>query len=100
MVGKEDDSQEENNEVGPAGQVLGYIFLDQARVMALRYARNKQVFYGSRYARRELAREEISAEEGEDYYRVRLSFRHAQRFRGEVGAEVLTIDKTGSVELR
>ena len=100
MVGKEDEAQEDNFEFDSAGQVMGYISLDQARVLALRYARDNQDFYGSRYARRELAWEEISAEEGEDYYRVRLSFRPAQRFLGEAGAELLTIDKTGSVELR
>ena len=100
LVGKEDEPQEDKFEFDSAGQVVGHISLDQARVVALRYARDNQDFYGGRYARRELAWEEISAEEGEDYYRVKLSFRPAQRFRGEPGAELLAIDKTGSVELR
>ena len=82
LVGKEDEPQEDKFEFDSAGQVVGYISLDQARVVALRYARDNQDFYGGRYARRELAWEEISTEEGEDYYRVRLSFRPAQRFRG------------------
>ena len=100
MVGREDEPREDKIEFDSASQVIGYISLDQARVLALRYARDNQDFDGSRYARRELVWGEISAEEGEDYYRVTLSYRPAQRFRGEAGAELLTIDKTGSVELR
>ena len=96
MVGEEDEPQEDKFEFDSAGQVVEYISLDQARVVALRYARDNQDFYGGRYARCELAWEEISAEEGEDYYRVRLSFRPAQRFRGEAGAELLTIDRPAS----
>ena len=44
-----------------AGESLGYISLDQARVLALRHARDNPDFYGSRYARRELAWEVSSA---------------------------------------
>ena len=93
MVGREDELQEDKFEFDSAGQVVGYISLDQARALALRYARDNQDFYGSRYARRELAWYEISTEEGEDYYRVKLSFRPAQTFRGGAGAELLTITR-------
>jgi hypothetical protein len=82
------------------GEALGYISLDQARVLALRHARDNTDFYGPRYANRELVWEELSAEESEDYYRVRLSFRPARGFRGRPGIEEFTIDKTGPIELR
>ena len=76
------------------------ISLDQARVVAIRHARENADFYGPRYSGRELVWEVQSSEEGEDYYQIRLSFRPARRFRGEPGVDLFTIDKTGSIELR
>ena len=73
--------------------------MDQARVLALRHAQDNRDFYG-RYADRELIWDELGAEESEDYYRVRLSYRPARRFWGEPGVELFTIDKAGPIELR
>ena len=50
MAGDEDNQKEENFEFDTAGEVMGYISLDQARVLALRYGRDHQDFYGPRYA--------------------------------------------------
>ena len=100
MVEDEEKKEEEKFELTPEGESLGYISLDQARVLAVQHAQQHTDFYGSRYARRELAWEELSAEEGEDYYRIRLSYRPARGFRGEPGVDLLTIDKTGAIELR
>ena len=44
--------------------------------------------------------EVLNAEEGEDYYQVRLSYQPARRFQGEPGVELFTIDKTGLITLR
>ena len=44
--------------------------------------------------------EVIGAEETEDYYEVRLSYRPARGFRGRPGVEQFTIDKTGPIEFR
>ena len=41
----------------------------------------------------------MSAEESEDYYRIRLAFRPAGNFRA-AGVELFTIDKTGPIEFR
>jgi hypothetical protein len=81
------------------GEALGYISLDQARVLAMEHARDNQSFYGHRYANRDFAWEEISAEEGEDYYRVRISYRPVRNFWGAAGIELFTIDKAGPIRL-
>ena len=82
------------------GESLGYISLEQARVLAMQHARDNQDFYGPAYSRINLVWEVTSQEEGEDYYDVRLSFRPSGRFRGEPGVEQFIIDKTGSIEIR
>ena len=79
---------------------MGYISLEQARVLAIRHARDNTDFYGPRYAGINLVWEVISEEDGEDYYDIRLSFRPAGRFRGEPGVEQFVIDKLGNIEYR
>ena len=44
--------------------------------------------------------EVLNAEEGEDYYQVRLSYQPARSFQGEPGVELFTIDKSGPITLR
>ena len=95
----EEGKQDEKQEFTPAGETLGYVSLDQARVLALQHARDNRNFY-RRYAKRNLIWEVTSAGESEDYYEVRLSYRPARGFRGHPGVEQFTIDKTGPVEFR
>ena len=92
-MAEEENKEEEKFEFDAAGEVLGYISLDQARVLAVQHARQNTEFYGRRYVRLELVWEELSAEESEDYYRIRLSYRPARGFQGEPGVEQFTIDK-------
>ena len=82
------------------GETLGYISLDQARVLALRLAREDTGAYGTGYAGIDLAWEITNAEDGEDYYQIRISFRPVQNFTGEPGTELFTIDKLGILESR
>ena len=98
----EDSSKkdQEKLEFDSTGQALAYISLDQARVLALRHARDNRDFYGRRYARRDLLWEVAGAEETEDYYEVKLSYRPARGFNGRPGVEQFTIDKTGPIEFR
>ena len=42
----------------------------------------------------------LSADEGEDYYRVRVSYRPIRGFNGRPGVEIFTIDKAGPIESR
>ena len=94
------DRPEDQESDSPVEVEAPTISLDQARVVAIRHARENTDFYGPRYSARELVWEVLTSEEGEDYYQIRLSFRPAGRFRGEPGVDLFTIDKTGSIELR
>jgi hypothetical protein len=82
------------------GETFGYISLDQARVLALRLAREDISVYGERYSKTRFTWEVTSAEDGEDYYQIRISFRPVQGFSGEPGTELFTIDKLGTLESR
>ena len=98
MAEDEGKKDEDKLEFDSTGQALGYISLDQARVLAMQHARDNRDVYG-RYADAELVWEELSAEESEDYYRIRLAYRPAGNFRA-AGVEQFTIDKAGPIEFR
>ena len=107
MVDEEDkkedlfDKEDKFDAFTPEGEALGYISLDQARVLTIQHARENTDFYGRSYQGVELYWEVVSQEETEDYYEIRLSYRPARGFRGEPGIERFTIDKEGgSIELR
>ena len=100
MTEEESIKEEEKLEFTAEGETLGYISLDQARVLAMEHARDNRGFYGRRYARQNLVWEVLSQDESEDYYEIRLSYRPAAGFRGEPGIEQFTVDKTGPVRLR
>ena len=100
MSEEEGKKEEYKLEFTPEGETLDYISLDQARVLALRQARDNTDFYGHRYAWRDLTWDVLDEEEREDYYYLRLSFRPARGFQGEPGVELFTIDKAGPIELR
>ena len=104
MAEDEGRKDEEKFELDSAGESLGYISLEQARLLAIQHARDNRGFYGRAYAGLTLAWEvtsqEEGQEEGEDYYDIRLSFRPAGRFQGQPGTEQFIIGKTGSIELR
>jgi hypothetical protein len=74
--------------------------MDQARVLAIRHARENTEFYSRRYRNRDLVWEVAEADEDEDFYHIRLTHRPALRFDGEPGVELLTIDKVGEIEIR
>ena len=89
--------EEEKFDFTGEGETLGYISLDSARVLAMEHARDNTGFYGRRYARRPLFWEVVSQEETEDYYEITLTYRPAQRFDGQPGTELFTIDKEGPI---
>ena len=62
MAEQEDGKQEDKFDFDSAGEALGYISLDQARVLALQHARDNREIYG-RYAERPLSWDVISADE-------------------------------------
>ena len=82
------------------GEALGYISLDQARVMAMRTARETPGAYGRRLLRVPMAFEVVEQEETEDHYAVTLSFRPQGEFVGTPGREQFFIEKEGPVAHR
>lgn len=94
-VGQQDETK---LEFDSAGEAVAYISLDQARVVALQHAQDNRDFYG-RYSDGELVWDVIGADETENHYQIRLSYRPAGNFRSS-GVERFTIDKTGAIEFR
>ena len=99
MAEEPEKKEEEKLEFTSEGETLGYISVDQARVLALQHARDNRETYGP-FADRDLVWEVIGTEETEDYYEVRLSYVPAPPFNGEPGTELLTINKIGEIEFR
>ena len=100
--GKEDQGkpEEEKFDFTREGEVFGYISLDQARVLAMRTARETPGEYGSRFRNVPMAFEVAEDVETEDHYVVTLSFRPEGPFAGTPGREQFFIEKEGSVAVR
>ena len=77
----------------------GHMSLDRARVLALQHARDNLHFYGQ-CSGGEAVWAVLEAQETDDYYEIKLSFRPARNFRGVAGVELVTIDREGSIESR
>ena len=92
--------QEEKFDFTPEGESLGYISLDQARVMAMSIARETPRRYGWRYRRTPMAFETIEEEETDDYYIITLSFRPEGTFEGTAGQEQFFVGKEGVIAHR
>jgi len=102
-VAEEQDAEkkeEEKFEFDAAGEALGYISLDQARVLAMRTARETPGAYGRRLRGVPMAFEVAGEEETEDHYVVTLSFRPEGEFAGTQGQEQFFIEKEGAVAIR
>ena len=102
MIVAEDEGkkEEEKFEFTPEGEALGYISLDQARILAMRTAREAPGDYGRRFRDVSMAFETVEANETEDYYEVTLSFRPQGAFTGMQGQEQFFIEKEGNVAVR
>ena len=96
----DEDAKEDKLDFDSSEESVGYISLDQARVLSIEHARENPDRYTDRYAGRRLVFEVVSAEEGQDYYDVMLARRPSGRFRGKPGLEQFTIEKTGQIQLR
>ena len=96
----EEKKEEEKFEFTPEGEALGYISLDQARILAMRTSREAPGEYGRRFRNVPMAFEVVEANETEDYYEVTLSFRPQGAFTGTQGQEQFFIEKEGNVAVR
>ena len=82
------------------GESLGYISLEQARVVAMRTARDQPGDYGRRFSGVRMVFDVVEQQEGEDYYVVTLSLRPQGDFEGTTGQEQFFIEKEGNVAHR
>ena len=100
MVKDEDTEEAEKLEFAPAGQALGYISLNQARVLAMRTATETPGAYGTTYADVPMTFQVVEAEETEDHYVITITYRPQGVFAGRPGREQFFIEKEGSIAHR
>ena len=81
MAENEGDQQQEKYDFTAEGEAPEWIGLDQARIQAIEHARDHTEFYGPGYDGIQFVYQVASAEESEDYYDIKLSFRPAGLFR-------------------
>jgi len=99
-MARDEGKQEEKFDFTREGESLGYISLDQARVLAMRTARETPGDYGRRFRSANMAFEVVEDTETEDHYVVTLSFRPEGVFAGTPGREQFFIQKEGTVAVR
>ena len=100
MAGDPGRKEEEKFEFTPEGEALGYISLEQARVVAMQTARDEPGNYGNRFSGTQMVFEVVEQDEGDDYYIITMSFRPAGDFTGAPGQEQFFIEKEGAVAVR
>ena len=98
-------SKEEGKfEFTPEGESLGYISLEQARVVAMQTARDEPGDYGSRYSGAQMVFEVVSSEQDPEdegsRYHLRLSYRPEGNFEGQPGIEEFILTDVGEMEIR
>ena len=96
-MAQEEGKQEEKFDFTREGETLGYISLDQARILAMQTAREAPGDYGTQFVKTNMAFEVVADTETEDHYVVTLSFRPQGQFSGRPGREQFFIEKGGAV---
>ncbi len=76
MAEDQGKQEEEKFDFTREGEVLGYISLDQAQVLAMRTARESPGAYGMSFVDVPMAFEVVSSEGTEDHYVITLSTVH------------------------
>ena len=99
-MAQDEGKQEEKFDFTSEGKALSYISLDQARVLAMRTARESPGYYGSKFANIIMAFDVVEDTETEDHYVVTLSFRPQGQFSGSPGQEQFFIEKEGNIAIR
>ena len=100
MVDEAGKKEEEKFDFTSEGESLGYISLDQARVLALRTSTETPGDYGPAYRDVTMAFEVVEAQETEDHYIITMSIRPPGDFLGRPGREQFFVEKEGIVRLR
>ena len=92
--------EDEKIDFDSAGEVLAYISLEQARVLAMQSAEENPGNYGLRFSGSRMVYDVVEQEDGEDYYVITLSFRPEGDFSGTPGREQFFIEKEGQIARR
>ena len=101
-MAEEPDKKDDKFEFTPEGESVEYISLGDARMMAIRHARDNTEIYGAEYQDTSLVWEPVSEEESEEFYDIKLSFRPAGTVKSVSVAHALSIyffDEAGSGKL-
>ncbi len=96
----EEDKQEANSGSTTEGEALGYISLQQARILAMRTASEEPGSYGQGLASAGMVYDVAEQKEAEGYYEITLSFRPEGYFAGTPGREKFSIAKEGGIAQR
>ena len=97
----EDQGEKEDSfEIDSAGEVTGYISLDQARVLAMQMATDEPGNYGQSFEGVRMAFEVVAQERTEDHYVITLSFRPEGDFAGVRGEEQFFFEHVGAIAHR
>ena len=99
-MAEDQGKEEEKFDFTLEGEAIGYISLDQARLLAMSIARETPGDYGCRFKNVPMALEVVTATEEEDSYTIPLSFRPQGDFSGTPGQEQFFIEKEGVVAHR
>ena len=94
-LGEKSEQEEDKLEFTPDAEVLGYISLAQARVLAMTTARETPGGYSRRYRNVPMAFGAVDASEDEDFYNITLSFRPPRGVFGYIWARAVLHRKRG-----
>lgn len=99
-MAQDDFDKEDKFDFTAEGEALGYISLEQARILAMEAAEESPGNYGNRFRGSQMVYDVVEQEEGEDYYVITLSFRPEGNFSGTPGREQFFIEKAGQIARR
>ena len=99
-----EDKKEDSFEFDSAGAAIDYISMAQARVLAMRAARDEPGNYGAGFEDIqmvfEVAGSEKDSEEDGGLFHIRLSYRPEGNFQGQSGIEEFILTDVGEMEIR
>ena len=96
----EGDKHEDKSDTNTEGQSSAYISLQRARTLAMRTAAEEPSNYGQGLTSAGMVYDVAEQKEGEDYYKITLSFRPEGNFAGTPGWEQFSIAKDGGIARR
>ncbi len=86
---EDEEKQEDKFDFTPQGEAVGFVTLDQARLIAIQRAREESGNYGPSWQSIPMVFEVVDAEETEDDYSLILSFHPEGEFTGTPGRKSL-----------